>query len=134
MPHFPQTVGISLAKVKDSDGNVVSEHSGNPIAASLITKDLDFDSRSAMKYIDAVVAEVTDAEKLDLINVMLGYRDNLSEDVNWQTPQSLEELADVLFTRNTARYHKLQINSNSVGVFWRLGSLEFFGTTHGRRF
>lgn len=134
MSHFPQTQGVSFIQVKNAAGDVIQELPGNPISALLETKDLDFDRRQMMKYLDVIVAEVTDAERINLVNVEIGFRDSLSEEVNWDLPRTLDELAKALFTRNTGRYHKIRILSDSVGVFWRLASLEVFGTSHGRRF
>lgn len=134
MADFPETIGNSVIRVKNPSGDVVSEVSGNPIAASLITKDIDFDQRQMLKYVDVVVAEVTDAARLALVNVEIGYRDSLSDAVQWLLPKSLEELDRALFCRITARYIKLRIQSDSVGVFWRLAALEVYGTSHGRRF
>ena len=134
MAHFPPTNGQSNITVKDSNGNVIAEKSGNPIAAFLETKDLDFDRRQFMKYVDVLVAEVDDAEKLGLVEVDIGYRNTLDGAINWTGPYSLADLAEALFVRITARYIRLRIASDSVGVFWRLGGMEVFGRLHGRRF
>lgn len=135
MADFPKTIGSSFIRVKDSGGNVIRESSGNPIAAELISKDLDFGMRQMQKYVDVVIAEVTDAEKLGLVRLEYSHRDSLSDTLTKLAPPfTLDELARALFLRVTDRYHKISIQSDSVGVAWRLGSLEFYGTGHGRRF
>lgn len=133
MADFPKTVGAAQITVTE-DGETVSVRSSTAIAAFLETKDLDFDRRQFMKYVDVVVAEVTDTEDLDKVVVNVGYKDNLKDDVTWVGPYTLAQLAEALFMRITARYIRMRIASDSVGVFWRLGSLEFFGRFHGRRF
>ena len=134
MADFPQTFGRSSVVIKDSAGDVIDEKSGNPIAAFLETKDMDFDRRQYMKYVDVIVAEVTDAEELEKVDVNVGYRDSLDGDLTWVGPFSLADLAEALFMRITARYIRIRIASDSVGVFWRLAALEVFGRFHGRRF
>jgi hypothetical protein len=133
MAEFPTTAGLTNVVIKE-DGDVIRQITGNPIAAFLETKDLDFDRRQFLKYIDVITAEVTDAEQLENVDVNVGYRDTLGGTITWVGPFSLEELAEALFMRITARYVRIRIASDSVGVFWRLAALEVFGRFHGRRF
>lgn len=134
MANFPRTIGSSFVKVKNSAGTTIKTSSANPVAAQLVTKDLDLGKRELYKYIDAIVAEVTDASRLHLVNVQVSYRDNLSDDLTTLDPVfTLDDLAKILFLRVTARYIKIAIRSDSVGVRWRMGALELYGRGHGRR-
>lgn len=130
---FPKTQGSALVQVRDASGNLVAEYSGNPIAAELKTKDMDFDLRNAIKFLDAILFEVTEASLLSLVRVQVTFRDSLSDTPQELTPFNLDELDEFHFFREAARYFTFSIQSDSVGVFWRLGALEMFGTVEGRR-
>lgn len=134
MSHFPRTIGSSFVKVKNSAGTVIKTASANPVAAELVTKDLDLGKRELMKYVDVLLAEVSDAERINLVQVRVSHRNTLSEDLTEVDPIfTLDDLARMLFLRVTARYIKISIRSDSVGVRWRMGSLELYGRGHGRR-
>lgn len=144
MSHFPKTIGNSVVQVKNADGEIVSEFSGNPISAELVSKDLDFSGvstsgrrtggRSKDKYVDVVIPEVTDAKRVNLVNFVVAYRDKLSDELNELLPFTLGEKDPAIFVRNTAKFHKFTIRTDSVGVFWRLGALEIYGAADGGRF
>jgi len=134
MANFPDTFGQTIITIKDSNGAVIDQRTGNTVASFLETKDLDFDRRQFLKYVDVLVAEVTDADQLQKVDVNVGYRDTLDGNIIWVGPYSLADLAEALFMRITSRYIRIRIASDSVGVFWRLAAIEVFGRLHGRRF
>ena len=134
MAVFPRTQGNLSLKVKDVDGTIINESSGGIIATFLQTKWMDFGDRGTLKYIDFILAELTDADRPELVSVTVEYKDNLGEEAQTEGSFSLQDLARFLDMRVTARYVRLTIQSDSVGVFWRLGALEVYGTSHGRRF
>ena len=133
--NFPRTIGRNILTVKANDGTIIERLSSNPIAAVLETRDMDFDARQAMKYVDVVLAEIADVKELNSIAVDIGWRDSLSDEINWlPVAEQMTQEDFHFFIRLTARYFRFRIFSDSPGVFWRLSALEIFGRAHGRRF
>ena len=133
MASYPKTVGEISLKVKNQAGEEVSRSSGGVVSAFLQTKDLDFGSRNQHKYVDAIIAEFLDTKRPELVNITVGYRDSLKEPRSELAPFPLNELEQTMFFRITARYLSFKIQSDSVGVQWRLGAFSVYGTTHGGR-
>ena len=132
---FPRTFGTTTLITSTADGTEISRITGNPIAAFLETKDMDFDARDARKLVDRIIVEVSEFAELEQVRLSVGTKNKLADSVDWlPEPFLLSEDAAPLFMRLNARYYRLRIESDSVGVFWRLASIEIFGVVSGRRF
>lgn len=109
-------------------GAVLYEVAGAPTSGFLESRDLEFGSRRAFKFIDAILVEL---EEVSGAQVQIGYRDDLETPVSWQELVGLSEDALPVYLRLSNKYFKIRVASEDGKTFWRLSALEFFGNKFG---
>lgn len=80
-----------------------------------------------MTYIESVNVEIFATTALTAGSFYLGYRNRLTDDLTWETAQSLASGNNTLYFRRTARWYRFKIEDTAVRSLWKLSAVDFYG-------
>ncbi len=97
------------------------------------TKDLDLGQPAREKYVDAIVFDITADAEVDFLQVEIGTRDRLEDDIVWTSPFKLTLDNPIVDPRLTAKFYTLKISDTQPNNKLSIHRIEFYGRVVGGR-
>lgn len=86
------------------------------------------------KFLEAVLVEMETLGLMASVTIELGFKDRLTDTVEWQAPFSVSTGNAPVFGRwRSFRYVRLRVTDSSVSGRWKLSAIELLGRLDGGR-